>query len=169
MLCLVCHCFIFYVLLVDREREREIAAAMSSSVSLHRSSSKEGKKKERVTFDEVTIAEHDKLRGTRQKIDEPDTPFERTVKEVEEDDGGGNDEGSEGVIHGGVLKLGDLEKKLEVAAAAAAAGDASAIPSASNFSRKADFSEKRKHHYNEFLALKKWKETHPDGEDADDE
>lgn len=27
-------------------------------------------------FDEVVIAEHDKDRGTRQKIDEPKTPFE---------------------------------------------------------------------------------------------
>ena len=26
-------------------------------------------------WDEATIAEHDKLRGTRQKIDEPDTPY----------------------------------------------------------------------------------------------
>lgn len=28
-----------------------------------------------ITWDEQTIAEHDKLRGTRQKIDEPSTPF----------------------------------------------------------------------------------------------
>lgn len=28
-----------------------------------------------VTWDEETIAEHDLLRGTRQKIDEPNTPF----------------------------------------------------------------------------------------------
>lgn len=30
-----------------------------------------------ITWDEEVIAEHDKLRGTRMKIDEPDTPFER--------------------------------------------------------------------------------------------
>lgn len=35
-------------------------------------------KPDRVTWDEVTIAEHDKERGTRQKIDEPDTPFVRS-------------------------------------------------------------------------------------------
>ena len=28
-----------------------------------------------ITWDEEVIAEHDKLRGTRMKIDEPDTPF----------------------------------------------------------------------------------------------
>jgi protein phosphatase inhibitor 2 len=31
--------------------------------------------KARITWDEPTIAEHDKLRGTRMKIDEPDTPY----------------------------------------------------------------------------------------------
>jgi protein phosphatase inhibitor 2 len=30
-----------------------------------------------ITWDEEAIAEHDKLRGTRMKIDEPDTPYER--------------------------------------------------------------------------------------------
>jgi Protein phosphatase inhibitor 2 (IPP-2) len=30
---------------------------------------------EHIRWDEDTIAEHDKLRGTRQKIDEPDTPY----------------------------------------------------------------------------------------------
>lgn len=28
-----------------------------------------------ISWDEPTIAEHDKLRGTRQKIDEPSTPY----------------------------------------------------------------------------------------------
>jgi hypothetical protein len=31
---------------------------------------------DRVKFDEEVIAEHDKDRGTRQKIDEPKTPYE---------------------------------------------------------------------------------------------
>ena len=30
-----------------------------------------------IKWDEETIAEHDKERGTRQKIEEPDTPYER--------------------------------------------------------------------------------------------
>mmetsp|Transcript_33270 Transcript_33270/g.68051 ORF Transcript_33270/g.68051 Transcript_33270/m.68051 type:complete len:171 (-) Transcript_33270:181-693(-) len=34
------------------------------------------RRKSEVTWDEEVIAEHDKLRGTRMKIDEPDTPFE---------------------------------------------------------------------------------------------
>ena len=34
-------------------------------------------KKQKITWDEDVIAEHDKLRGTRMKIDEPDTPYAR--------------------------------------------------------------------------------------------
>lgn len=32
-----------------------------------------------ITWDEQTIAEHDLLRGTRMKIEEPKTPYEKTV------------------------------------------------------------------------------------------
>jgi Protein phosphatase inhibitor 2 (IPP-2) len=35
-------------------------------------------KKQRVTFDEEIITEHDKERGTRMVITEPDTPFARS-------------------------------------------------------------------------------------------
>jgi len=34
---------------------------------------------EHITWDEQTIAEHDLLRGTRMKIDEPKTPYEHRV------------------------------------------------------------------------------------------
>ena len=37
--------------------------------------SEKPKEKDGVKWDEWTIAEHDKERGTRQKIDEPKTPF----------------------------------------------------------------------------------------------
>jgi len=37
----------------------------------------ETNEKTRVTFDEPVIAMHDEDRGTRMKIDEPDTPFAR--------------------------------------------------------------------------------------------
>ncbi|CDW73500.1 UNKNOWN [Stylonychia lemnae] len=36
---------------------------------------------DRVKFDEEIIAEHDKSRGTRQKIDEPKTPYENAQEE----------------------------------------------------------------------------------------
>ena len=37
----------------------------------------EGGQRPHLTWDEETIAEHDKERGTRMKIDEPDTPYAR--------------------------------------------------------------------------------------------
>jgi len=47
----------------------------------------------RITWDEAVIAEHDKLRGTRMKIDEPDTPFayggDDGLEEASDDDGTG--------------------------------------------------------------------------------
>lgn len=42
----------------------------------------------RVTWDEKAIAEHDKERGTRQKIDEPDTPFIRSPQTASDSEGG---------------------------------------------------------------------------------
>mmetsp|Transcript_2558 Transcript_2558/g.4365 ORF Transcript_2558/g.4365 Transcript_2558/m.4365 type:complete len:188 (+) Transcript_2558:47-610(+) len=39
-----------------------------------------------VSWDEVNLAEHDKERGTRQKIDEPPTPFARSPATVSEDE-----------------------------------------------------------------------------------
>ena len=38
-----------------------------------------------LTWDEETIAEHDKERGTRMKIDEPDTPFARYDPQTDPD------------------------------------------------------------------------------------
>ncbi|CAE8630117.1 unnamed protein product, partial [Polarella glacialis] len=40
-----------------------------------------------ITWNEENIAEHDKERGTRQKIDEPPTPFVRSPLSVSEDEG----------------------------------------------------------------------------------
>mmetsp|Transcript_117737 Transcript_117737/g.333717 ORF Transcript_117737/g.333717 Transcript_117737/m.333717 type:complete len:553 (-) Transcript_117737:137-1795(-) len=44
--------------------------------------------KGRVHWDEQAIAEHDKERGTRQKIDEPDTPFVRSPQTASDSEGG---------------------------------------------------------------------------------
>ena len=52
------------------DRAEDQAAASGGGVD-----DDEGRSKPAITWDEDTIAEHDKLRGTRMKIDEPDTPF----------------------------------------------------------------------------------------------
>ena len=43
-----------------------------------------------VKFDEFTIAEHDKDRGTRQKISEPKTPYEAQIADSEMNPDGGH-------------------------------------------------------------------------------
>lgn len=51
----------------------------------HQHQHEDGEDKPRVTWDEETIAEHDLLRGTRQKIDEPNTPYHYYGSDQEED------------------------------------------------------------------------------------
>jgi protein phosphatase inhibitor 2 len=41
----------------------------------------------KITWDEVTIAEHDLDRGTRQKIEEPETPYHYPESDEEEEEG----------------------------------------------------------------------------------
>eukprot|EP00639_Heterosigma_akashiwo_P011781 CAMPEP_0206365302 /NCGR_PEP_ID=MMETSP0294-20121207/2762_1 /ASSEMBLY_ACC=CAM_ASM_000327 /TAXON_ID=39354 /ORGANISM="Heterosigma akashiwo, Strain CCMP2393" /LENGTH=84 /DNA_ID=CAMNT_0053811123 /DNA_START=127 /DNA_END=378 /DNA_ORIENTATION=- len=43
------------------------------------------KRRTTIRWDEETIAEHDKLRGTRQKIEEPPTPYHEYHNETDED------------------------------------------------------------------------------------
>lgn len=63
------------------------------------------KPNQRVTWDEKAIAEHDKERGTRQKIDEPDTPFIRSPQTASD---------SEGEKGGGPLSSDDEQRRLSI-------------------------------------------------------
>ena len=48
--------------------------------------SAENKHHKKVSFNEDIISEHDKLRGTRMVIDEPNTPFLRGTAELSDDE-----------------------------------------------------------------------------------
>mmetsp|Transcript_14331 Transcript_14331/g.23363 ORF Transcript_14331/g.23363 Transcript_14331/m.23363 type:complete len:157 (+) Transcript_14331:183-653(+) len=135
-----------------------------------------------VHFDEAVISEHDKLRGTRQKIDEPDTPFHRgsfddnvdmqdteellnetasSVKVVFNNDTAGHvvpKQGGAGdnELGKGALDMQALQSKL---------GEADAVPTAAKASAESDFANKRKQHYNEYEMLRKWREEHADEDD----
>merc|ERR1711871_1153023 len=65
---------------------------------------------------EQTIAEHDKERGTRQKINEPDTPFEHELKSTdedeEEDENHGHTGDSSGSSHEILDVFGELHARL---------------------------------------------------------
>ena len=47
----------------------------SALLGVRTGAEREKKTKAGISWDEETIAEHDKLRGTRMKIEEPDTPY----------------------------------------------------------------------------------------------
>ncbi|KAF4665486.1 hypothetical protein FOL47_004551 [Perkinsus chesapeaki] len=99
----------------------------------------------KVKFDEHVLAEHDKLRGTRMTINEPDTPF---IKEVlhdsEEEDTPAHCEEFGDALADKLTKLNVNED------GTAARGD---NENDGEKSRKA-FEQKRKNHYNEFKAMK---------------
>lgn len=61
------------------------AAAVGHQHQHHHHHHEDGEGKPHVTWDEETIAEHDLLRGTRQKIDEPNTPYHYYGSDQEED------------------------------------------------------------------------------------
>lgn len=86
-----------------------------------------------VKFDEAAIREHDKLRGTRQKIDEPKTPFPR-----------------EGDTGGVQLDLKALNAQLAVEK------EEGVLPSAAQRAKKLAFEEKRRKHYNEMELVRKF-------------
>jgi len=79
---------------VEGEGEAAAGASPSSSSSKcykTRQRPRRSKGSNRVHWDEQVIAEHDKERGTRQKIDEPDTPFVRSPQTASDSEGDGHD------------------------------------------------------------------------------
>ena len=93
----------------------------------------EQKKRQQVHFDEAIIAEHDKDRGTRMTIDEPDTPFARSpLMSESEDDTSHGKEHSHPKFH------------LETVSPTSARSE----------DEHAAFKAKRKAHYNEFKVVR---------------
>jgi len=138
-----------------------------------------------VSFDEEVIKEHDKLRGTRQKIDEPDTPYNRlsfdgeemedlkfetgdavevlyneetqphtTPKTLPRNRMSSYEENSNAGLDWASLesRLKGMETEDEPPRVAVAV-------------KETEFEEKRKHHYNEFEMMRKWKEQHDNEEE----
>uniref|UniRef100_A0A0G4F9G3 Protein phosphatase inhibitor 2 n=1 Tax=Chromera velia CCMP2878 TaxID=1169474 RepID=A0A0G4F9G3_9ALVE len=103
----------------------------------------EKKKSAGVKFDEAVIAEHDKERGTRQKIIEPKTPFHYASEDGQDQEASSS--------NGGAVCPKDLANKLN------------------DHAKKAAFEEKRKAHYNEYEAVKAMKAKMAAGDDDDDE
>ena len=135
------------------------------------------KKKGGLKWDEAKIEEHDKLRGTRMKIEEPNTPFHQNY------DSGSETDGSYGHHKEKALCWDHLENKLAGVVAAQEAypsspsshggGDLDATDDEGREQsiKNIEFQEYRKRHYNEMELVRKFRQEHPDEptSDVDDE
>mmetsp|Transcript_3780 Transcript_3780/g.4633 ORF Transcript_3780/g.4633 Transcript_3780/m.4633 type:complete len:191 (+) Transcript_3780:117-689(+) len=150
---------------------------------------KKKKSKKALTWDEHAIEEHDLLRGTRMKIEEPNTPFHYESQSHSSDNESESSYRSrDHTGSGNSINWSHLENKL--GAVAAARQDCPPSPMSSvdgglgNSSgpdsdvdmekkriimKKKEFNLHRKAHYNEMEAIKKWREEHPNGDDEDDD
>ncbi len=165
-----------------------------------------GRGEHHVTFDEDVIREHDKLRGTRQKIDEPDTPFHRgsfdgsgDLSSVDGASVGSNASANAAldshdkveVVFSSEALLHEVPKHVprnrmtsyeEVSSDKASKLDWDSLhsklsstvsgtdtePGAAKASKRSDFEDKRKNHYNEFQMMKKWQEEHMNDEEEEE-
>ncbi|SBT76770.1 protein phosphatase inhibitor 2, putative [Plasmodium ovale] len=105
--------------------------------------------KKTISWDEVTINEQDKERGSRMKILEPNTPFNFILMDsASEDeaskygDSKGNNEGQNNIADDLINKLNQLVEKQD-----------------SKGLSNIDFKEKRKKHYNEYKMLQKLRKS----------
>lgn len=145
--------------------------------------SKKSRKKKSggLKWDEAKIQEHDLLRGTRMKIDEPDTPYNHYDSGSETD---GSHHSANNKNPENELSWDHLHNKLHAAAVAQEAYPSSPSSHGGNASedeerRKKDvkaleFQEHRKRHYNEMELVRRFRQEHPDDDedqdnDADDE
>ncbi|KEG03502.1 protein phosphatase inhibitor 2, putative [Plasmodium vinckei vinckei] len=106
-------------------------------------------RKKTISWDEVTINEQDKERGSRMKILEPNTPFNFIVMDSASEDETSkigesktNTEGQDNIAHDLINKLNQLAEKQD-------------SKGVSNI----DFKEKRKKHYNEYKILQKLRKS----------
>jgi len=142
---------------------------------------KSKKKNRKLQWDEARIQEHDKLRGTRMKIDEPNTPFATYDSGSETDASVSSAKGNK---HYQTISWDALTNKLE--AHAAVAKDNNVYPPSSPSShggghttdeeeanekrerqrkelKRLEFQEHRKRHYNEMEVVRRFRRENPDG------
>lgn len=140
--------------------------------------------KKHLKWDEKAIEEHDQLRGTRMKIDEPNTPYTHYDSGAESD---GSGRPKSPAHQRPTLSWDVLQTKLDSVAAVREVYPSSPSSHAETDHsdveedrqremRDMEFKEHRKRHYNEMDAVRKFRQDHDDDNvmadqsgDADDE
>ena len=123
-------------------------------------------------WDEAAIEEHDQLRGTRMKIDEPNTPYTHYDSGAESD---GSGRAKSPAHQKESISWDNLQNRLDSVAAVQ-----ESFPSDTDHSESADeerkkemkkmeFKEHRKRHYNEMELVKQFRKEHPEGVFAEDD
>jgi protein phosphatase inhibitor 2 len=131
---------------------------------------KPGVEKKHLKWDEEVIEEHDQLRGTRMKIDEPNTPYTHYDSGAESDDSRRPKSPANQKV---TLSWDALQVRLDSVAAVRDAYPSSPSTHAeSDHSdvederkkemHRMEFNEHRKRHYNEFDVVRKFREENPD-------
>merc|ERR1711862_942813 len=124
-----------------------------------------------LSWDEQAIEEHDKLRGTRMKIIEAETPYEHNIEidEEEEEEEENQTEKevknkeSKHINNNNVPLCWDtLETRLNDVAAGA-------DDEKQKLKKKDEFKKHRSNHYNEFQMVQKYRMEHANDDDDDDE
>lgn len=140
------------------------------------SSSSKGESKH-LKWDEQAIEEHDLLRGTRMKIDEPNTPYTHYDSGAESD--GSSARPKSPANQKQTLSWDNLERRLDSVAAVQhqypsspsshgdGEDDEQEKDDREKEMRKLEFREHRKRHYNEMDMVKKFRQEHPEDFDAD--
>jgi protein phosphatase inhibitor 2 len=144
---------------------------------------KQPEEKKHLQWDEEKIEEHDKLRGTRMKIDEPNTPYTHYDSGAESDDSRRPKSPAANEKHT-ALSWDNLNTRLESVAAVRDAYPSSpednnadsggAGGGASNSDedvrnkemRKLEFKEHRKRHYNEMEVVRRFRQENLDDEEV---
>mmetsp|Transcript_25615 Transcript_25615/g.46249 ORF Transcript_25615/g.46249 Transcript_25615/m.46249 type:complete len:180 (-) Transcript_25615:91-630(-) len=134
----------------------------------HHVDGKEGRPKKELKWDEEIIEEHDQLRGTRMKIEEPNTPYTHYDSHSDGNESDGSMKRPKSPAEQEkVLSWDELHVRLKDVADNYPSSPSS--QGGEDVKKHQEFVEARKHHYNEMEMVRKFREQHPSlDEDEDD-
>jgi protein phosphatase inhibitor 2 len=154
----------------EEQHEEHGKPAKPALKAPRRQKEKDSKEKKHLKWDEEAIEEHDQLRGTRMKIDEPNTPFTHYDSGAESDD---SRRPKSPANQKPTLSWDLLQTRLDSVAAVREAYPSSPSSHAETDHsdvederkkemQNLEFKEHRKRHYNEMEAVRKFRQEHPD-------